>query len=161
MNHHLNGWWLKLTKQIMKWLFYRENMNPNNPSPLVKLNSMDEPIPTDWMNYMRALCPKARMWILLLMQIDPARWNSLWKNEIIRWNFMLFQNEIGFIHEFLPAVLFHPWKCIQSFFCPWNFFNEFIHNFISSIKFHPCSMPEYPWSMSCFMDEIGWKIKMK
>jgi hypothetical protein len=75
----------------------------------------------DWINYMCALCPKAMMWILLLMQTDPARWNSLWKNEIIRWNFMLFQNEIGFIHELLPIVLFHPWKCIQGFFCPWDF----------------------------------------
>ncbi len=121
MNHHLNGWWLKLTKQIVKWFFYGENMNPNNPSPWVKLSLMDEPIPTDWMNYMRVLCPKAMMWILLLMQIDPTKWNSLWKDEIIKWNFMLFQNEIGFIHELLPSVLFHPWKCIQSFFCPWDF----------------------------------------
>jgi hypothetical protein len=96
-------------------------MNPNNPSMSVKLSLMDEPIPIDWINYMRALCPKATMWIRLLMQIDPTRWNSLWKNEIIRWNFMLFQNEIGFIHELLPIVLFHPWKCIQGFFCPWDF----------------------------------------
>jgi len=36
-------------------------MNPNHPSPSVKLSLMDEPIPTDWMNYMHALCQKAMM----------------------------------------------------------------------------------------------------
>jgi hypothetical protein len=87
----------------------------------VKLSLMDELIPTDWMNYMGALCPMAMMWILLLMQTYPTRWNSLWKNEIIRWNFMLFQKEISFIHELLFSVLFHPWKWIQSFFCSWDF----------------------------------------
>jgi len=61
----------------MKWFFNGENMNPNNGNPSVKLSLMDEPIPTNWMNYMHALCPKAMMWILLLMQTDPTRWNSL------------------------------------------------------------------------------------
>jgi len=37
-------------------------MNLNNPSsPLVKLHLKDEPIPTDWMDYMRGLCPKGMM----------------------------------------------------------------------------------------------------
>jgi hypothetical protein len=61
----------------MKWFFYGENMNPKNPSPSVKLSLMDEPIPTDWMNYMCALCPKAMMWIHLLMQTDPT-FKVLW-----------------------------------------------------------------------------------
>jgi hypothetical protein len=50
-------------KQIMKWFFYGENMNPNNPSPSVKSSLMNEPVPTDWMNYMCAVCRKAMMWI--------------------------------------------------------------------------------------------------
>jgi hypothetical protein len=36
-------------------------MNPNNPSMSVELSLMDEPIPIDWINYMRALCPKAML----------------------------------------------------------------------------------------------------
>jgi hypothetical protein len=54
-------------------IFYRQNMNPSNTFPWVKLILTHEYIPTHLMNYTCALCPKAMMWIIYwckLIQLD-------------------------------------------------------------------------------------------
>lgn len=94
---------------------------------------MDESNPLDGINFMYELCPNCNDMNFNeceTTQLDGVFLVDEWNNWMNFW--MIFQNELDFIHWLLSKIIVDPWNSSSIV--------DFIH------QNHPYSIDEHPWN---------------
>jgi hypothetical protein len=145
MNHHFNGWWLKLANQMewFLWIYYNTK----------KFMSMDEINLDKWGE--PHLLHEFHVYIMMLKLHLGGNDISSWFDETITRSFVLFQNEMNSCMEYhLEFFYIHKYsfRVLTSIMIHLHAMNE--HHKVSSMNFSG-------YNCSTFMNKISWNFNTK